>query len=464
MSNFSLLLLSAHLIGAAPSSDLSSDISSDYASYDGDFLRLVGDVKLYHDLGKMQAKQALLKKGDKDFPFTKMHLEDDVFFSFQNESELFCDEAELDFIQKVGSVFSHEDPVLYRNRKEQVLDLTSQQIDFQFEEQEDHVLEVSSLIAKDNVHVDYANQYHLDSDRACFDNETLAAFQVETPCHLTHYKDEVDASKITIYLENRHLEMDSPTGKVSSFFFPDAPNRLCRFSSKHLIWDDVKNMMTLHQDIFIQDDFLGTITGDKTIRFYQREQFGKYVIQSIETEGKTTLKSTGASEAHALTSFGTLTLDRDLLLLTGTSPKIDGIVPLDQQLIFKKGDLTLFADDATLEYSICQMELQPTAVDLSGHVRLLSSDPETPFRCGYADDVRFNPQTKRIRLVAKPGSQVLFWHEEQNLKLSAQEIVITPDSQTGKDIIKGIGNVRFSFNDEQQEMLQKLFPQGGPNL
>jgi lipopolysaccharide export system protein LptA len=461
MINFLPLLLSTLLLGATQSSDLPSDISSDFASYDGDFLRLVGEVKLYHDLGHMQAHQALLKKGGKDFPFTNMHLEEDVSFSFQNDSELFCDEAQLDFIGRFGTVLSQDKLVLYRSRKKEALDLVSRQIDFQFEEQDEHILEISSLMAKEAVHIDYANKYHLDADQAYFDNETLSTSQINTPCHLTHLQDEVEARQITIHLESRNLEMESPRGKVSSFFFPESKSRPCNFSARFLFWDDEKDVMTLKQNILIQDEFLGTIEGEETIRFFQKEQFGKYVMQAIIATGPTTLRSAEtAEEKHALTSFGTLTLDRDLLLVTATSPKQNGTILFDKQLIFVKGDLSLQADEASLEYSLCQMELKPTSVNLKGRVRLLSNDPETPFRCGVADEVLLNPQTKEMRLLAQAGHQVLFWHEEQNLRLSAQEIVVIPDPVSGKDVIKGIGNVRFSFNEEQQETFHKLFPQG----
>ncbi|MCB1083201.1 MAG: hypothetical protein KDK61_02725 [Simkania sp.] len=461
MINFLPLLLSTLLLGVTQSPNLSSDISSDYASYDGDFLRLVGEVKLYHDLGHMQAHQALLKKGGKDFPFINMHLEEDVSFSFQNDSELFCDEAQLDFIGRFGTVLSQDKLVLYRSRKKEALDLVSRQIDFQFEEQDEHILEISSLMAKEDVHIDYANKYHLDADQAYFDNETLSTSQINTPCHLTHLQDEVEARQITIHLESRNLEMEFPRGKVSSFFFPESKSRPCNFSARFLFWDDEKDVMTLKQNILIQDEFLGTIEGEETIRFFQKEQFGKYVMQAIIATGPTTLRSAEtAEEKHALTSFGTLTLDRDLLLVTATSPEQNGTIPFDKQLIFVKGDLSLQADEASLEYSLCQMELKPTSVNLKGRVRLLSNNPETPFRCGVADEVLLNPQTKEMRLLAQAGHQVLFWHEEQNLRLSAQEIVVIPDPVSGKDVIKGIGNVRFSFNEEQQETFHKLFPQG----
>lgn len=458
MINCCFLLVSALIIGANSTTDLSSNISSNSASYDGDYLRLVGNVKLNHDLGQIQANQAILKKGRKELPFSNMFLEKDVFFSFQNESELFCDKAELDFIHKLGTVLSHDKYVLYRNHKDKPLNISSRQIDFYFKEKDHHDLEIHSLIAKEAVHIDYDDKYHLDADEARFTDEILFAYQITQPCNLLHSQDRIEARQIAIYRENYQLQIDEPKGKVSSFFFPDAPNRLCNFTAQYLCWDHLQHVMSLYKNIQIQDDFLGTIEGKEIVRFHQRQHFGKYVIQSIEAKGETVLRSTDVLEPHTLTSFGLLSLDRDRLCIIGSSPKIDNQVPLDKQLIFVKGNLTLFADNAIIEYNICQMKLQPIFVHLFGHVRLLSSKPETPFKCGYADHVYLDPQTKQIRLLAESGKRVLFWHEEQNLKLSAHEVVVIPDSELGKDIVKGIGNVCFSFNEKQQEILHKFFP------
>lgn len=457
-----LTSLSLSLQAALPSADNSSDISSNYASFDGDRLHLSGNVSLYHDLGNMHAQKASVKRGEKETPFTEMMLSDHVSFAFQNNSELFCDEAELDFILKVGKVLSKDGRVLYRNRQNGPLDLFSRQIDFQFAETNQRVLEVEKLLATEGVHIDYSKNYHLDSDQALFENEKVSAFGFDPSslCHLTHLQDEVDATRITIHLENRLLQMENPRGTVSSFLFSGYPDQLCTFSSKFLTWDDNANVMTLEEEILIEDDLLGTLTGEETIQFFQREQFGRFIIQTIESQGKTTLKSVpnASNESQSLTCFGTLKLDRDNLLLSAKSPIISGLVPLEKQLIYEKDDLTLFADEATLEYTFYQMGLAPKVVVLNGHVRLLSNDPESPLQCGIADTASYDPKTKEVRLLSDKGKEVLFWHEKQNLKLSAQEIVIFEDPETKAETIKGIGTVRFSFNDKEQEMLHQLFP------
>lgn len=51
------------LLAEIPAVEMSSDLSSDRATYDGEILRLEGHVFLDHDLGQMEAENALLKKG-----------------------------------------------------------------------------------------------------------------------------------------------------------------------------------------------------------------------------------------------------------------------------------------------------------------------------------------------------------------------------------------------------------------
>lgn len=441
-----VFLFTAPLFG----NDLSSDISSDHASFDGDFLHLEGNVKLDHDLGKMRAKKASLKKSEKELPFSEVQLRENVSLFFQNQSELYCDQAHLDFLKHQGKVFSNDDWVLYRHTEDDPFDLYSHQIDFEFDRED----QIESLLAQGGVHIDFNETYHLDSDSALFKEDTLSAFG-EALCHLTHFEDTIDAKRIRIHLQDRLLTMEHPQGKISSFFFPDAPNRQCLFSSSLLVWDDQTNTMTLEKDVMIRDDSLGALTGDETIRFFQKEQFGSYVIQRIESEGRTTIQT---DAVHAFTSFGRLILDRDTLLLTADSPQVEGQTPLEKQLIYENGDLTLFANEGLVEYNFLKMGLEPTSVDLSGQVRLLAHGETTPFRCGFADEIHYDPQTGYIRLLAQPNHRVLFWHEEQNLKLSAQEILVIPDPETKKDTIKGVGSVSFSFNEDEQEVLHSLFP------
>ena len=64
-------------------------------------------------------------------------------------------------------------------------------------------------------------------------------------------------------------------------------------------------------------------------------------------------------------------------------------------------------------------------------------------------------------LYADSGKRVLFFDEEKGLNISALEVHITRDPRTHEEKIQGVGNVRFSFEDAEKEVLKKLHPKLG---
>ena len=102
------------------------------------------------------------------------------------------------------------------------------------------------------------------------------------------------------------------------------------------------------------------------------------------------------------------------------------------------------------------MELRPRIVYLHGNVKIFSRDIERPLRKGLADHIIYDPLTKETRLLADEGNHVLFWDDEKKLTLSAPEILISIDSISKEESIKGIGTVRFTFSEEEGKRFEKL--------
>jgi hypothetical protein len=71
--------------------------------------------------------------------------------------------------------------------------------------------------------------------------------------------------------------------------------------------------------------------------------------------------------------------------------------------------------------------------------------------------VTYSPTTRTFILGADPGKRVLFLNQEENLRVSAQEVHITEDPTTKKQTVKGIGNVQLSFTTEEEALLKKWF-------
>ena len=411
-------------IANLPPHEMTSDLSSDVATYDGEILTLEGSVILDHELGQMEAGMATLEKkeGTAEIPFSQIFLQNDVFISFQTQAELTCDTAHFDFQNLMGTFFSNDSPAVYRDNKK-AFELFAHEFDLTLTKEEG-TCKVNTMRANQS-------------------------------CHLIHLDDHVDADRITMDLKTHTVTMENPDGIVSSFFFPEVPERKCHVTSNSLTWDQDQDTLSLEGNILLEDGHMGKLIGTKCVSLQQKMHLGKKVIQKMEAQGETTLTS---HDGQKITSFGTLTLDRDNLELVAISPVVNGVTPIEEQLIFEKDDLILYADTASLEYSLKDLALQPHLVYLHGHVRIFSKEPSERLKCGIADHVQYDPTTLEIRLYADKGKRAYFWHEKQNLKLSAPEILITLGPETKEETINGIGIVSFTFNQEEDEHLHNLFP------
>ena len=68
-----------------------------------------------------------------------------------------------------------------------------------------------------------------------------------------------------------------------------------------------------------------------------------------------------------------------------------------------------------------------------------------------ADFLIYDPDRKILTLKSIDTNRVLLW-QGKDFKISAAEIQIHPDKE-----IKGIGNVHFTFNKEENKHFYKIF-------
>lgn len=440
----------AFLLAANPLPD-SGSLSSANASYDGNALVLKGQVVLDHGFGKMQADEAVLERQEtgKDFPFSFIHLQKGVHLFLKNSAELKCDTADLDFVSLKGNLNS-KDKVVYTDsikRKKgpnisyrlagKVAEL---QMSKKSEADQKSQYEIDTLITKESVQIDYADNFILHADHAVYSKGISVSARAKEGnlCHLTHETDLVDADTMDLDLVHYKLTMLHPKGVIYDM----------KFISDALAWDHLKNTVTLKGKVELNDPALGTLFSEDELQLTQNNQ---KKLSSIRTKGKTTLQYLNS---HRLVSHGTLYLDRDYLQADIESPQTNGAVPEGLQLYYEEGEVALFADKANVEYSEAFL---PVSISLKGHVRLFSHDSKQPGRYGLADRVTYLPTTRTFILGADPGKKVLFVNQEDNLRISAQEVHVTEDPNTRKQTVKGIGNVQLAFTVEEQALMNKFF-------
>ncbi|MBI3236189.1 MAG: hypothetical protein HYZ48_00530 [Chlamydiales bacterium] len=476
------LLLSANEADSPPSG---SSLSSANAADDGQSLTLTGHVVLDHGLGKMTAEEALLKKQDsteKEFPFSQIRLKEDVLLALKNNAKILCSQADLDFTILEGNLFAKADEkVVYEDtidskggKPASQLQLKSREIALTFSKLDSKEKKVEYAIETIKAHKDvemhYADTFHLFADQMLYEKSNngkplqgmihALAQEGSSFCTLTHGADTVDADQIDFDLTNQMIHLVHPKGVLGSAPASSAQKGPLHFQAKSLVWDHSHHKLTLKGDVMIQDSGSENLQTEESLEIYQPLIEGKPSIKTIDAKGPTTLTYLDIEKEnhHKILCHGNIHIDKEKLQATLDSPQTEGKVLPHHQIYYEEADLSIRANQASFEYSVVNDHLQPVSLSLKGAIRLSSLDLATPPRCGIADRLHYSLTTKTLILSANPGKKVLFWDESQNFRISATEVHITEDPNTQKQSIKGVGNVQFAFNAEENALLQQLFP------
>ena len=459
----------------------SAAVSSANAVYDGNTLVLTGHVLLDHGLGKMAADEARLERQEngKDFPFSLIQLVRNVQMNLKNGAAIECADAQLDFIQLKGLLSSSEGgKVVYNDSiKKGLLRLLGNTVELKFAKKEggeQKDFDIDAILAKEEVLIEFASKFALTADRALYRKAppqegasprefqgVITAYPKDSshPCHLTHEGDLIDAETVDLDLINSRLSLLRPKGTLTSLLVPGMQKGEIKFSSDHLLWDDLKNALTLKGHVQIIDSLFGMLATDGELEIVKTQQ---KLLKTIRSRGMCVLDfKDEAGSLHHLVGHGPFLFDRERLRATFESPKRDGAIPADKQLFYKTDTLSLYANQALLEYTAQESHLKPTVLTVVGNVRLFSSD-EKDRRFALADRLSLSTTTRTVILTADPGKKVLFIDEAQGMRIAASEIHITRDPKTEQEKVQGIGSVRFTFTDEEFSLFKKIFPHYNP--
>jgi lipopolysaccharide export system protein LptA len=132
------------------------------------------------------------------------------------------------------------------------------------------------------------------------------------------------------------------------------------------------------------------------------------------------------------------------------------------QLIYQEEEMTLLADTAQMYYREDEQGLHPERLELQGHIKIFSQEKEGPTRRGIADTLTYNPETRICILKALPGQKVLFMRDQDQLRISANEVHITYNPVTKEQEVRGIGHIVLSLSPEEQNLLNQVFHHDSP--
>lgn len=482
-----MLSLSCFTIFSLYSNETPQDgqLSSTEAAYDGSALKLSGHVVLDHGLGKMTAEEAMLQRQEsgKDFPFSLIELKKEVLLSLASSGKLMCDEAQLDFSSLKGvlsaplkGLVTYSDQIQKKGKEQQSLCLKSPSIELDLNKVEQSTkaeYDIRTILAKDGVVAEYNKDFILQADRALYRKMTdelqgvVSAYpkDSQSTCSLTHGADSIEAKEIDLDTISSVLSFHKATGHIASSFITGKESGRVRIASDLIIWDDVRQTLSLKGASEVIEPSLGTITTQHELAIQQAIVDGKKAISHVESKGPSilTYKDTKTGANHKISSHGCMKIDRDTLSAQLTSPVKKGAkLPLAEQVFYEEMKMGVHADSASIEFSEEGDKMEPVSFALKGNVTLFSRDTGEPFRCAIADRMSYNPATKTLILSSTSTQKVLFWDEQQAVRMSAEEVHLTQSGATQQTVIQGVGNVKFTLSTEENEALRKFFPQYKP--
>lgn len=480
-----------------------------YADFDGNQLMLKEGVHIDHALGTLTGNSLIMKPlepGSKCL-FDTFLMKGDVVYSGTNQAVLKCDQAEyslpaqrahFEADAQMDSFVLFQSP-LSESKATAPLDLiTVQSRSMQVNLRKgDSECPVETLTAQRDVSIHYADKISAFADRAEYQhgldgyNElhslkkmpgkvTLTNDFSGTRCHIVHLnEDQLSGSLICIDTNRQQMLVDNPEGfmqtSVTNLFQSNLTREMLFPSSAtiqtkadRLLWDFLQNILTLQGNAVVTHSGIGTVNCDREARLYYSEGGGKKQLRRIESDGHTVLRHHSLSDqtSHWLVCDGKMVVDHESMqvhlqkaqsLHGGPSKQIFYYDPLGE----------VQADKAVIYYQNLNGKLEMSKLLLEGNVyivdhkgmREMANEESKPLHYVLADFVDYTPSNKQMYLSSKNGGRVLFYDKINQLQVSAPALTVTRDQNTKKETVKGFGDVRFHFlNNELEQLLKRSIP------
>lgn len=470
-------------------------IDSGVAEYDGKTITLSNHVVVEHGLGKISANSVEITTNAPDtaeqtHSFT---IKENVVIALVDGGQLSCAYADINYQDLVGQFHgdTQHEYVIYTERDKKAnslpLIVKSRHMTLQLAKESPGAAatarnSINSITAEDHVTVSYQNDFHAAADYATYhrvlptqDNPStkpmagliaLRSSKEGGLCQIINRRgDIIRASHICIDTLKHHILFAYPKGALYSMPTQNQQQRL-DFSSDTMTWDEEKNLLTLRDHVVVNQQDMGVLTNDKEIQIFQKTVGNTKQLRSIESTGTTVLTYTDEDKqlTHTLTCYGKACIDQEQCQTTMDSPRnAEGNIDEDKQVFFEDKNGEIHADQLTIYYTMAGNTPIPTKIVLEGHARILNRSSvgieglDTFLQYALADVVEYTPQTKELTLSSKGNNRVLFFDRTSNLQVSATSLKVRRDQVTDKECVQGMGDVRFSFIEEEREQMRKKF-------
>lgn len=466
-------------------------IDSEWAHYDGKMIVLEGKSSVDHELGKVEAQKITLipEKEGKKLRFSYLKMNGGVKIALQDGGELSCEEAEIDYGTLTGK-FSGNPQHEYVTYNEYLkgqdsktsipLEVKGKEMSIQLKcnPQQLSLIFIDQIKAEDHVSISYNRNLFATADQGCYerkDNEqtkdkkktgilSLYAKEKEGVCRINNTNgDLVDAKKICVDIDKEELQFEEPQGAL---FINDSEKGEIQFSCGSMAWSESQDILTMRDQVVVHYKGIGTLTNPNEIQVHRQLMDGHKQVSFIDCIGATELhyQDEKKHEMHALKTFQGFQLDHRKLQAHLVSPRDSNQQVLENlQVHFSDSMGEIFADEVFITYKEINKKMTPVKLFLKGNVWLLSrtsadkEDPGKILQFAMADRVEYDVAAKEVLCLADFNKRVLFFDKNNNLQISAPSVKAKRDPNTQKEAIQGMGDVRFSFIDQENEQMKKRF-------
>jgi hypothetical protein len=436
-------------------------INSGEVSYDGKQIILVGKVDVQHDLGSIIAcRLAIRPQLEKKLKFGFLEISQNVQLVLKNGSHLNCQRAEIDYAKLSGHCWGNEEQPQVSYHLPLLLEMTSDevQIDLMREEAPSSKTTLKQIQALNHVNLQYKKEYFLKAQRALYEpapKSSLTLFaDASSTCQLLHANDLIEAQQMAIDMNNQQMRLTEPQGTLK----PSSTQSLT-FGAHEMTWDQQKHLLHLMGDVSIVENKNTRLFTPHEVYLTQTLKEGKNVIATLHSSKETLITCQKNEALYQLNCPGELVLDYEHSRLTmQSSPDV-----LKQ--VYLEGTLgEVYADQVVIDYQWKNQQLNPKKIILNGNIKLLNrfdghvqESGGSVLHYALADHMEYLPDAQEVILSAKQGQRVLFYDKINNVQMSAPSLKIHQDQTTQKQVIQGVGDVRFTFIEKELEQLKKQF-------
>jgi len=411
-------------------------MSSKKASFDGKQCILEDDVVLDHPFGRLKTDKAVLEKGDSDkLSFEKAVLENHVEVFLNSGSTLKGRSAFADLTTKQLK-FSGD--VIFQ--EPDGLKIFAQNAESHFEEKDSKFI-AHSVSALEKVRAEFPEGRVITCHEAFY--KPGSVFELKgnetTPCHLVDLDLDLKTSEGRFdlkeekgSLKNVEANLSMPIAGVKSAL---------KLKANEIEYSEKTQIIESHKYTFVESQAycLKSELDTFKVKLGANKQVEEAVLDGL-------IHITGP-QGQTLECPGLLRLHEGKQLLVLKAHEGEFITCKTQDLLVK-------ASRARLFYKQDGNKFIPMKLELEDKVQLFDLRTNRKIY-GKAHKAHMFMHDDRLHLYGDGSNRVLYVDESLDLTLSAPEVLVQKNDE-GKLSVQGVGAVRFSFNDEEQHIIQKI--------